>query len=109
MITWSGAGAGVLLGGRGLAWHAPSPGFHPRHSKLVENGSLSPVAHVEPFYTQDPASYLLSIAGLILPRRTLRLKGDCDLCIVRTLTKSLVAPDPEREKGGNSFQPDLQG
>lgn len=83
MITWSGAGAGVLLGGRGLAWRVPSPEFHPQQSKLVENGSLSRVAHVEPFYTQDPASYLLSIAGLILPRRTLRLKGDCDLCIVK--------------------------
>lgn len=36
MITWSRAGAGVLLSGRGLVWRVPSPGFHPCHSKLVK-------------------------------------------------------------------------
>lgn len=97
-----------MLSGRGLAWRVPSLGFHPRHSKLVKkkkNGSLSPVARDAPFHTQDPVSYLLSIAGLILQRRKLRLKGDCDLCIVRTLTESVVAPDSDKGKGGEGQLP----
>lgn len=45
MITWSGAGAGVLLSGRGLAWRVPSPGFHPQHFKLAKMAAF-PQLHV---------------------------------------------------------------
>lgn len=80
---------------------------HPQHCKAVITRTfLSTVA----CFTHR--ILFVPFWGHLWPHCTdweLRLKGDCDLYIVRTLTKSLVVPDPHKGKKENSLQPDPQG